>query len=119
MNNEMKNLVESFNEMMKERVREEFDTAVITLNDIVEQEAKEDKLIDHFSIGFDLLYDYEEEWRRFVCEQGKMEPSIAIEFYRQNGDMFINDEVMEEYILELADEYGVDDTAFFTSQKLN
>lgn len=114
MNNEMKNLVESFNEMMKERVREEFDTAVITLNDIVEQEAKEDKLIDHFSIGFDLLYDYEEEWRRFVCEQGKMEPSIAIEFYRQNGDMFINDEVMEEYILELADEYGVDDTAFFT-----
>ena len=32
---EMKKLVESFNEMMKEQMRDEFDTAVITLNDIV------------------------------------------------------------------------------------
>ena len=111
---EMKKLVESFNEMMKEQMRDEFDTAVITLNDIVEQEGKEDKLVDHFSLGFEFLYDYEEEWRKFALEQGKMEPSIAIEFYRQNGDIFINDEVMEEYIQELADEYGVDDTAFFT-----
>jgi hypothetical protein len=111
---EMKKLAESFNEMMKEQIRDEFDTAVITLNDIVEQEGKEDKLVDHFSLGFEFLYDYEEEWRKFALEQGKMEPSIAIEFYRQNGDIFINDEVMEEYIQELADEYGVDDTAFFT-----
>lgn len=114
--NEMKNLVKSFNEMIKEQVRDEFDTAVITLNDIVEQEGEENKCVDFFSIDFDFGCDYEAEWRKFVWEQIKMEPSVAIEFYRKNADMFIDNDAMEEYVQELADEYGVDDISSFYKQ---
>ena len=114
--NEMKNLVKSFNEMIKEQVRDEFDTAVITLNDIVEQEGEEDKCVDFFSIDFDFGCDYEAEWRKFVWEQIKMEPSVAIEFHRGNRDLFINDDAMEEYVWSLADEYGVDDISSFYKQ---
>ena len=110
--NEMNKLVELFNEMIKEQVSDEFDTAVITLMDIVEEEGKEDKSSDFFDISFDLVSDYEEEWRKYACEHGKVEPSVAIEFYRQNGDMFINDGVMGEYLQELADYYCVDDMVF-------
>ena len=114
--NEMKKLVKSFNEMIKEQVRDEFDTAVITLNDIVEQEGEEDKCVDFFSIDFDFGCDYEAEWRKFVWEQIKMEPSVAIEFHRGNRDLFINDDAMEEYVRSLADEYGVDDISSFYKQ---
>ena len=114
--NEMKNLVKSFNEMIKEQVRDEFDTAVITLNDIVEQEGEENKCVDFFSIDFDFGCDYEAEWRKFVWEQIKMEPSVAIEFHRGNRDLFINDDAMEEYVRSLADEYGVDDISSFYKQ---
>lgn len=114
--NEMKNLVKSFNEMIKEQVREDFDTAVITLDDIVEQEGEEDKCVDFFSIDFDFGCDYEAEWRKFVWEQIQMEPSVAIEFHRGNRDLFINDDAMEEYVQELADEYGVDDISSFYKQ---
>ena len=115
--NEMKNLVKSFNEMIKEQVRDEFDTAVITLNDIVEQEGEENKCVDFFSIDFDFGCDYEAEWRKFVWEQIKMEPSVAIEFHRGNRDLFINDDAMEEYVRSLADEYGVDDYHHFISRR--
>lgn len=114
--NEMKNLVKSFNEKIKEQVREDFDTAVITLDDIVEQEGEEDKCVDFFSIDFDFGCDYEAEWRKFVWEQIKMEPSVAIEFHRGNRDLFINDDAMEEYVRSLADEYGVDDISSFYKQ---
>ena len=114
--NEMKNLVKSFNEMIKEQVREDFDTAVITLDDIVEQEGEEDKCVDFFSIDFDFGCDYEAEWRKFVWEQIQMEPSVAIEFHRGNRDLFINDDAMEEYVRSLADEYGVDDISSFYKQ---
>lgn len=114
--NEMKNLVKSFNEKIKEQVRDEFDTAVITLNDIVEQEGEENKCVDFFSIDFDFGCDYEAEWRKFVWEQIKMEPSVAIEFHRRNRDLFINDDAMEEYVRSLADEYGVDDISSFYKQ---
>ena len=114
--NEMKNLVKSFNEMIKEQVREDFDTAVITLDDIVEQEGEEDKCVDFFSIDFDFGYDCETKWREFVCEQVKVEASVAIEFYRKNADMFIDNDAMEAYVRDLADEYGVDDISSFSTQ---
>lgn len=114
--NEMKKLVKSFNEMIKEQVRDEFDTAVITLDDIVEQEGEEDKCVDFFSIDFDFECDYEAEWRKFVWDQIKMEPSVAIEFHRGNRDLFINDDAMEEYVRSLADEYSVDDISSFYKQ---
>lgn len=114
--NEMKKLVKSFNEMIKEQVRDEFDTAVITLDDIVEQEGEEDKCVDFFSIDFDFGCDYEAEWRKFVWEQIQMEPSVAIEFHRGNRDLFINDDAMEEYVRSLADEYSVDDISSFYKQ---
>ena len=113
---EMKNLVKSFNEMIKEQVRDEFDTAVITLDDIVEQEGEKDKCVDFFCIDFDFGCDYEAEWRKFVCKQAKVEASVAIEFYRKNADMFIDNDAMEEYVQELADEYGVDDISSFYKQ---
>lgn len=114
--NEMKKLVKSFNEMMKEQVRDEFDTAVITLNDIVKQEGEENKYVDFFSVDFVFGYDYVAMWREFVWEQVKMEPSVAIEFHRGNKDIFINDDAMEEYVRSLADEYGVDDISSFYKQ---
>lgn len=114
--NEMKELVKSFNEMIKEQVREDFDTAVITLNDIVEQEGEENKCVDFFSVDFVFGYDYEAKWREFVCKQAKVKASVAIEFYRKNADMFIDNDAMEEYVQELADEYGVDDISSFYKQ---
>lgn len=114
--NEMKNLVKSFNEMIKEQVREDFDTAVITLNDIVEQEGEENKCVDFFSVDFDFGYDCETKWREFVCEQVKVEASVAFEFYRKNADMFIDNDAMEAYVRDLADEYGVDDISSFSTQ---
>ena len=44
---------------------------------------------------------------------GNVESSVAIEFYRNNVDMFINYDAMDDYVEELSDEYGVDDVALF------
>ena len=115
--NEMKNLVVSFNEMMREQIRDDFDTAVITLEDIVEEEGQEDKSIDHFSVDFDFGCDYEDKWKEFALKQVKVEPFVAIEFYRNNRDMFINDDAMEEYVRELAEEFNVDDISSFYKQE--
>lgn len=104
--NEMKNLVKSFNEMMKEKVRGEFDTAVITLEDVIAEEGEEDKSVYYFSTVFDFGYDYEEEWRKFAWEQGKVELSVAIEFYRENAKEFINEDAMSEYVDKLFDDYS-------------
>jgi hypothetical protein len=114
--NEMKELVKSFNEKMRKQVSDEFDTAVITLNDIVEQEGEENKCVDFFSVDFVFGYDYEAKWMEFVCKQAKVEASVAIEFYRKNADMFIDNDAMEEYVRSLADEYGVDDISSFYKQ---
>ena len=104
--NEMKNLVKSFNEMMKEKVRGEFNTAVITLEDVIAEEGEEDKSVYYFSTVFDFGYDYEEEWRKFAWEQGKVELSVAIEFYRENAKEFINEDAMSEYVDKLFDDYS-------------
>ena len=73
--------------------------------------------MDLFSVDFDIRYDYEEEWRKFAWEQGKVEASVAIEFYKENKEIFINGDIMEEYVRELADETGVDDISSFYMQK--
>ena len=104
--NEMKNLVKSFNEMMKEQVREDFEDAVITLEDVIAEEGEEDTSVYYFSMFFDFGYDYEEEWRQFAWEQGKVESSVAIEFYRENAKEFINEDVMGEFVEELFDDYS-------------
>lgn len=114
--NEMKNLVKSFNEMIMEQVRDNFEDTVINLEDIIAEEGEEDKSIYIFSSVFDFGYDYEEEWRQFAWEQGKVESSVAIEFYRENAKEFINEDVMGEFVEELfydySDYYDIDQNEF-------
>lgn len=104
--NEMENLVKSFNEMMKEKVRDKFEDTVITLEDVIAEEGEEDKSVYYFSIVFDFGYDYEEEWRKFAWEQGKVELSVAIEFYRENAKEFINEDAMSKYVDKLVSDYS-------------
>jgi hypothetical protein len=104
--NEMENLVKSFNEMMKEQVRDDFEDAVITLEDVIAEEGEEDTSVYYFSMFFDFGYDYEEEWRKFAWEQGKVELSVAVEFYRENVKKFINEDTMSKYVDKLFDDYS-------------
>lgn len=109
----MKKLVEPFNEMMKEQVRKRFNDAVSYLVEQIECEGQENKSVSLYSTTLEYQSDYLYEWRKFAWEQGKVESTVAIEFYRNNVDMFINYDAMDDYVEELADEYGVDDVAFF------
>ena len=111
---EMTKLVESFNKTMKEQVRKKFHDTVRYLVEQIKSDGQKDKSVYIFSTTLDYQSDYLYEWRKFAWEQGKVEPSIAIEFYRKNVDMFINYDAMDDYAQELADESGVDDVAFFT-----
>ena len=113
--NEMKQLVKQFNEIMKEKVRGEFDTAVITLEDVIAEEGEEDKSVYYFSTVFDFGYDYEDEWKKFAWEQGKVELSVAIEFYRENAKEFINEDAMSEYVDKLFEDYSDIDQNSFNS----
>ena len=110
---EMKKLVEPFNEMMKEQVRKRFNDAVNYLVEQIECDGQENKSVSLYSTTLEYQSDYLYEWRKFAWEQGKVESTVAIEFYRNNVDMFINYDAMDDYVEELADEYGVDDVAFF------
>ena len=92
--------------MMKEKVRDKFENTVITLEDVIAEEGEEDKSVYYFSIFFDFGYDYEEEWRKFAWEQGKVDLSVAIEFYRKNTKKFINEVAMSEYVDKLFDDYS-------------
>ena len=109
----MKKLVEPFNEMMKEQVRKRFNDAVSYLVEQIECEGQENKSVSLYSTTLEYQSDYLYEWRKFAWEQGKVESTVAIDFYRNNVDMFINYDAMDDYVEELADEYGVDDVAFF------
>ena len=112
--NEMTNLVESFNAKMKEQVREKFNNAVRFLEEQIRCEGQENKTVSLYSATLEYPSDYLYEWRAFACEQRKVESSVAIEFYKKNVNMFINDDAMDDYAQELAYEYGVDDIAFLT-----
>ena len=109
----MKKLVEPFNEMMKEQVRKKFNDTVGYLVEQIRCNGQKDKGISLYSTTLEYQSDYLYEWRKFAWEQGNVESSVAIEFYRNNVDMFINYDAMDDYVEELADEYGVDDVALF------
>ena len=113
---EMKKLVEPFNEMMKEQVRKKFNDAVGYLVEQIRCNGQKDKGISLYSTTLEYQSDYLYEWRKFAWEQGKVESTVAIEFYRNNVDMFINYDAMDDYVEELADEYGVDDISSFYKQ---
>ena len=110
--NKMKKLVKSFNEMMKEKVRADFHATVIKLDDIIDHEGKECQWYGRFSIVFDFGHNYEEEWREFAWEQGKVEASVAIDYYNEHKKKFITDRKMFNYVDKLIDEYDVD-TRYF------
>ena len=80
----MKKLVEPFNEMMKEQVRKRFNDAVSYLVEQIECEGQENKSVSLYSTTFEYQSDYLYEWRKFAWEQGKVESTVAIEFYRKN-----------------------------------
>lgn len=109
----MTKLVEQFNEMMKGQVRKKFNDAVNYLEEKIRCVGQKDKGVSLCSTTFDYQSDYLYEWRKFAWEQGNVEASVAIEFYRNNVDMFINYDAVDDYAQELAYEYGVD-IAFFT-----
>ena len=99
----MNKLVQSFNEMMKEKVRKDFEGHIAS----TEEAGIYDEELDYVCCSFDYGFDYEYEWREFAWEQDKVQPSVAVEFYRDNGEMFIDMDAMYEYVEKLADEYGV------------
>ena len=114
--NEMKKLVKSFNEMMKEQVKISFEATVHSLEDIVEEKGEENKGIYYFYSVFDFGYYYDEEWSKFAWEKGKVETSVALDFYVENEKEFINEDDMREYVETLFDEfsenYDIDKNAF-------
>ena len=114
--NEMKKLVKSFNEMMKEQVKISFEATVHSLEDIVEEKGEENKGIYYFYSVFDFGYYYDEEWSKFAFENGKVETSVALDFYVENEKEFINEDDMREYVETLFDEfsenYDIDKNAF-------
>ena len=104
--NEMKKLVKSFNEMMKEQVRGNFEDTVMSLEDIVAEKGEENKGIYYFYSVFDFGYYYDEEWSKFAWEKGKVETSVALDFYVENEKEFINEDDMREYVETLFDEFS-------------
>ena len=103
--NEMKELVESFNEMMKEKAKADFNSTI---------EIIEDFLIEHgeergYMIGerFEYRYDYEDLWQNWVLGKKKVEPFVAIDYYRINRKKFIDEKDMSKYLDELAKEHHV------------
>jgi hypothetical protein len=114
--NEMKKLVKSFNEMMKEQVKISFEATIHSLEDIVEEKGEENKGIYYFYSVFDFGYYYDEEWSKFAFENGKVETSVALDFYVENEKEFINEDDMREYVETLFDEfsenYDIDKNAF-------
>ena len=114
--NEMKKLVKSFNEMMKEQVKISFEATIHSLEDIVEEKGEENKGIYYFYSVFDFGYYYDEEWSKFAFENGKVETSVALDFYVENEKVFINEDDMREYVETLFDEfseyYDIDKNAF-------
>lgn len=94
---EMMKLVESFNKTMKEQVGKKFHDSVRYLVEQIKSNGQKDKSVYIFSTTLDYQSDYLYEWKKFAWEQGKVEPSVAIEFYRKNVDMFINYDAMDDY----------------------
>ena len=82
--NEMKKLVKSFNEMLKEQVKGSFEATINSLEDIVEEKGEENKATYYFSSVLDFGYDYDVEWCKFAFENGKVETSVALDFYVEN-----------------------------------
>ena len=114
--NEMKKLVKSFNEMMKEQVKISFEATVHSLEDIVEEKGEENKGIYYFYSVLDFGYDYDVEWCKFAMEKVKVASSVAFDFYLENKKEFINEDAMREYVETLFDEfseyYDIDKNAF-------
>ena len=114
--NEMKKLVKSFNEMMKEQVKISFEATIHSLEDIVEEKGEENKGIYYFYSVLDFGYDYDVEWCKFAMEKVKVASSIAFDFYLENKKEFINEDAMREYVETLFDEfseyYDIDKNAF-------
>ena len=103
---EMKKLVEPFNEMMKEQVRKRFNDAVSYLVEQIEYEGQENKSVSLYSATLEYQSDYPYEWRKFAWEQGTVESTVAIEFYRENAKEFINEDAMSKYVDKLVSDYS-------------
>ena len=114
--NEMKKLVKSFNEMMKEQVKGSFEATIHSLEDIVAEEGEENQATYYFSSVLDFGYDYDVEWCKFAMEKVKVASSVALDFYDENEKEFINEDAMREYVETLFDEfseyYDIDKNAF-------
>ena len=104
--NEMKKLVKSFNEMMKEQVKGSFEATIHSLEDIVAEEGEENQATYYFSSVLDFGYDYDVEWCKFAMEKVKVASSVALDFYDENEKEFINEDAMREYVETLFDEFS-------------
>ena len=103
---EMTKLVESFKKTMKEQVRKKFHDTVRYLVEQIKSDGQKDKNVYIFSTTFDYQSDYLYEWRKFAWEQGKVDLSVAIEFYRKNEKEFINEDAMSKYVDKLVSDYS-------------
>ncbi|MBR5897962.1 MAG: hypothetical protein IKZ14_00660 [Muribaculaceae bacterium] len=102
---QMEILVEPFNDIMKEKVREDFIHTIGSIEDFIMAYGEERGCM--LGEKFECEYDYEDLWQNWICGKEKVEPSVAINYYRENRTKFINEKDMSKYLEELAKEYRV------------
>lgn len=110
--NEMKKLVKSFNEMMKEQVREDFVYKINSLKDEIATYGEENIHKKYFSTNLMRIfydYDYRHKWEVFVQRNHPNNSGYNVaNFYDENKRIFITEKKMVTYIKKLASEYGVE-----------
>lgn len=110
---EMKNLVESFNEMMKEKVREKFSSLIDGYKRFLDESGNNAWIYNDYTEGeFIYDYDYENIWVEFAGEQDGVQPLDAINYYRENREKFINDDELGRYVKQLSYECDVEAYCF-------
>ena len=97
-------LIESFDEMMRHRVKDDFERRIEYLKQYEDVTGKNEYVSGIFYYDF----DYEYEWKHFVWGQSWINPFFAGAVFREYGEKFINEYSMGDYVEDLADEYGVD-----------
>ena len=114
--NEMKKLVKSFNEMMKEQVREDFVYKINSLKDEIATYGEENIHQKYFSTDLMRIfydYDYRHKWEGFVQRNHSNNSGYNVaNFYDENKRIFITEKKMVTYIKKLASEYGVETSRY-------
>lgn len=95
--------IEMFNAYMRERVSEEFESLVSSLEDSLDEFSGKEVYCE-----FDYGFDYEQEWLDYITnmEDINVTSEYALDFYKEYIGWFINANDMEEYIFSIEEGCG-------------